>query len=64
MILVVEKAALGQDFFSEYIGFPLSAFQQCFILIFTYILLLPGQAGEAWERCEKYSSFGNQKQWI
>jgi hypothetical protein len=47
---VVDILAVGKVF-SEYYGVPLPAsFHQCFIIVFSYTLLLPeGQKGEAWE---------------
>ena len=55
---VVDKVALGQ-IFSEYFGFPLSVpFNQCFILIFMYMLLLrERQRGEALEHSKYQCSF-------
>jgi hypothetical protein len=49
-------------FLSEYFGFPLSvSFQQCYILIFIYMLLLPdGRTGEAREPSKEQCSYGNR----
>jgi hypothetical protein len=44
-----------------YFGFlPSVLFYQCFILVFIYMLLLPGQTGEAWNASQKQCAFGNQ----
>ena len=60
MPFVVDKVAVGQVF-SEYMGFPLSvSFQQCLVLIFIYMLLLPeGQTAKAREPSIKQCFFGD-----
>ena len=45
---------------SEYFGFPLSVpLQQCSVLTFIYMLLLPDKkTDDAWETAKEQSSFG------
>ena len=52
-------------FFSEYFGFPLSvSLNQCSIFVFTCMLLIPGQTGEAWEPSKSNALPKIRKHWI
>jgi len=52
--VVVDKVALGQVFLRALEFRPSVSFNQCPMLVFIYMLLLPaGQTGECWEPREK-----------
>jgi hypothetical protein len=58
----VDKVALGQVFYQSTSVFFLSvSFQQFYVHIFIYVLLLPdGGTADNWEASKKQFSFGNR----